>query len=68
VETRMRDENGATLKAFCWMDFVHFDLRTNKVAAHSAAYMEIFARVHQPLTEGNFDERRRSFTERAAVR
>ncbi len=68
VEMRMRDETGTTLKAFCWMDFVHFDLRTNKVATHSAVYMDLFARVHQPLVEGNFGERRKAFTERAVGR
>jgi len=68
VEMRMSDEAGTTLKAFCWMDFVHFDLRTNKVAAHSAAYMELFARLHQRVVEVGFEQRRLAFTERAAVR
>lgn len=68
VEMRMLNEAGTTLKAFCWMDFVHFDLRTNSVAAHSEVYMELFARVHQPLSEENFSARRKVFTERLSVR
>lgn len=65
VEMRMWDETGTTLKSFCWMDFVHFDLRSNKVAAHSAAYLELFTRVLQPVDEKTFDERRKTFTARA---
>ncbi|MBK7945454.1 MAG: hypothetical protein IPJ85_09165 [Flavobacteriales bacterium] len=45
------------LKAFCCMGFVQFDLRTNGVREHSAEYMELFARVHQPSDEKGFEER-----------
>ena len=51
VEMRMWDSGHRALKAFCWMGFVHFDLRTNSVKEHSAEYMELFKRVHQPVAE-----------------
>jgi acyl-CoA thioesterase FadM len=57
VEMRMWDEGRRALKAFCWMGFVHFDLRSNSVKEHSADYTALFARVHQPVPEKSFEER-----------
>lgn len=57
VEMRMWDAAKKTLKSFCWMSFVHFDLRQNKVATHSDPYMALFARVHTAVPEPGFDER-----------
>lgn len=57
VEMRMWDAKKTTLKSFCWMGFVHFDLKQNTVATHDEAYMALFQRVHTPVTEANFEER-----------
>ena len=57
VEMRMWDAVRKALKSFCWMGFVHFDLRTGKVAAHSDAYVELFQRVHAPVLAESFDAR-----------
>ncbi|MEO8067604.1 MAG: acyl-CoA thioesterase [Flavobacteriales bacterium] len=68
VEMRMWDEAGITLKSFCWMEFVHYDLRANKVAAHSETYMELFSRLNQPIGEGRFEDRRKMFAEHVVTR
>ncbi|MBL7957607.1 MAG: acyl-CoA thioesterase [Flavobacteriales bacterium] len=57
VEMRMWDEGRNALKSFCWMGFVHFDLRTGKVASHNEGYVELFQRVHAPVSEESFDAR-----------
>ncbi len=57
VEMRMWDAAKKVLKSVCWMEFVHFDLRQNKVNAHDATYMALFERVHQPVPEAVFMER-----------
>lgn len=59
VEMRMWDETKTTLKSFCWMGFVHFDLRTNKVCEHSAEYLALFEQVVAPVEETSFDARRK---------
>ena len=57
VEMRMWDEGKKVLKSFCWMGFVHFDLRKNGVAEHGPAYLELFKRVHLPVAETSFEQR-----------
>lgn len=57
VELRMWDERKTVLKSFCWMGFVHFDLRQNKVAAHTPEHLALFARIHAPVAEEGFDAR-----------
>lgn len=57
VEMRMWDEARTAVKAFCWMGFVHFDLRTGKPATHSPDYMALFERVQAPVAERSFEER-----------
>lgn len=57
VEMRMWDGQRKALKSFCWMGFVHFDLRQNAVREHSQEYVELFNRVHTPVAERSFDER-----------
>lgn len=57
VEMRMWDEVKTTLKSVCWMSFVHFDLRTNHVRAHSAEFMALFAEAVAPIEEVGFDAR-----------
>lgn len=57
VEMTMWDSARKVLKALCWMSFVHFDLRQNKVAEHPAEYTALFERVHKPIEERSFEER-----------
>ncbi len=57
AEMRMWDEARKARKSFCWMSFIHFDLRTGKVATHSDDYVALFQRVHAAVTEGSFDAR-----------
>jgi acyl-CoA thioester hydrolase len=64
VELRMWDEVKTTLKSFCWMGFVHFDLRTNKVREHSTEYLALFENVVSPVEETTFDARLRTLSGR----
>ncbi len=64
VEMRMWDELKETLKSFCWMGFVHFDIRTNKVQEHSAEYLSLFEKVVSPVEETTFDARLRTLSGR----
>ena len=64
VEMRMWDELKETLKSFCWMGFVHFDLGTNKVREHSAEYLSLFEQVVSPVEETTFDARLRTLSGR----
>lgn len=57
VEMRMWDREKKALKSFCWMTFVHFDLKQNKVATHSPEYIALFERVHAAVPETSFEER-----------
>jgi len=57
VEMRMWDLEKKALKSFCWMNFVHFDLKQNKVATHSPEYTALFERVHAAVPETSFEER-----------
>ncbi|MCB9184265.1 MAG: acyl-CoA thioesterase [Flavobacteriales bacterium] len=57
VEMRMWDAQKSTLKSLCWMSFVHFDLRTNKVREHDDNYIALFKQVHRPVTETSFEQR-----------
>ncbi|MEO8589666.1 MAG: acyl-CoA thioesterase [Flavobacteriales bacterium] len=57
VEMRMWDAAKTTLKSFCWMGFVHFDLKQNKVATHTPEYIALFERVHADVPETSFEER-----------
>ena len=57
VEMRMWDVEKKVLKSLCWMSFVHFDLKQNKVATHSAEYMSLFERVHAAVPEASFEDR-----------
>ncbi len=64
VEMRMWDETKTTLKSFCWMGFVHFNIRTNKVEEHSAEYLSLFEKVVSPVEEITFDARLKSLSSR----
>jgi len=64
VELRMWNEARTELKAFCWMAFVHYDLRTSKAAVHSEQYMELFRTLHLPVEEGDFTARSKALSGR----
>lgn len=68
VEMRMWDETKTTLKSFCWMGFVHFNIRTNKVQEHSAEYTALFENVVSPIEETSFDARLRTLSGRMESR
>jgi len=57
VEMRMWDTAKSALKSFCWMSFVHFDLRKGGSLEHGAEYMELFSKVLRPVAERVFEER-----------
>ncbi len=57
VEMQMWDKERKVLKSLCWMSFVHFDLKVNKVAEHSAEYMQLFEKVVLPVDQKEFGER-----------
>ena len=57
VEMQMWDKDRKVLRSLCWMSFVHFDLKANKVAEHSEEYMQLFEKVVLPVEEKDFGER-----------
>ncbi|UOB17639.1 acyl-CoA thioesterase [Abyssalbus ytuae] len=57
VEARMWDSSKSALKSFCWMCFVHFNLKTNTVEQHSARFIELFKNILNPVEENSFNER-----------
>jgi acyl-CoA thioester hydrolase len=57
VEMRMWDAARTVLKSFCWMGFVHFDLRKGGSLEYGPEYRELFTKVHRPVAERGFDER-----------
>lgn len=61
VEARMWDRDKTTLKSLAWLNFVHFNLRTNKVQKHSEEFLELFREVLHPVKSITFEERQRNF-------
>lgn len=57
VEMRMLSEDKKTLKAFCWVNFVHFKMATGKSELHSEELLGLFGLVHEPIEANSFDER-----------
>lgn len=57
VEMKMLNEDETELKALLWTKFIHFNIKTQKIASHSADLMELFENVVAPLQENTFDER-----------
>ncbi len=57
VEMKMWNEDETELKALLWTKFIHFNIKTQKIANHSADLMELFEKVVAPLPENTFDER-----------
>ena len=57
VEMRMLSEDKQQLKAFSWVNFVHFKMETGKSELHSDELMGMFGLVHDPVQAQTFDER-----------
>ncbi len=57
VELRMLDAEQTHVKAFLWINFVHFRLATGKSELHADYLMELFGQVHSPIAEADFDAR-----------
>ncbi|MBK8501100.1 MAG: acyl-CoA thioesterase [Saprospiraceae bacterium] len=57
VEARMLDLENSAIKAFCWMNFAHFNLIQSKAMNHSEEFMQFFSKIHSPLECGVFEER-----------
>ena len=61
IEARMWNHDKTTLKSFCWINFVHFNLKTNMVENHSNDFMQLFKTVHKPIDEALFTEREKHY-------
>lgn len=57
VEMRMLDRDKTHLKAFLWMNFVHFNLKTGRSEPHAKAFSDLFSQVEAPVEAINFDAR-----------
>ncbi len=57
VEMRMLSEDKKQLKAFTWVNFVHFKMATGKSELHSDELMGMFGLVHDPVGVTSFDDR-----------
>ncbi|MBC9796328.1 acyl-CoA thioesterase [Sinomicrobium weinanense] len=61
VEARMWDRDKNILKSLAWLNFVHFNLRTNKVQKHPEEFLELFREILLPVKNTTFEERHKSF-------
>src|SRR5690606_3097994 len=61
IEGLMWNSDKTILKSFCWMGFIHFNLKTNQVQSHSEKFMNLFNEVNNPLSEISFNERELRF-------
>ena len=57
VEARMLNPENSEIKAFCWMNFVHFNLLQSRSSVHSEAFMQFFRLIHSPVSHNIFEER-----------
>jgi YbgC/YbaW family acyl-CoA thioester hydrolase len=57
VELRMLETEQTHVKAFLWINFVHFRLSTGKSEIHAENLMHLFDQVHAPINEVDFDKR-----------
>ena len=61
VEARMWDISKNKIKSFCWMNFVHFNLKKNYVEQHSDEWMQLFKNILEPVNESSFSEREKYY-------
>lgn len=57
VELRMLDIDQTHVKAFMWVNFIHFQVKTGKSQPHGDHLMHLFGQVCQPIEHDNFDAR-----------
>lgn len=68
VEVRMWNKDKTQLKAFLWVRFVHVNLRSQKVSAHSDELMDLFGEVVLPIEQASFDTRNKYWRQNAIQR
>ncbi|MGS2739406.1 acyl-CoA thioesterase [Sinomicrobium sp. M5D2P17] len=61
VEARMWNKDKTVLKSLAWVNFVHFNLQTNRVQKHAEEFLELFREVMLPVKNTTFEERHLSF-------
>ena len=61
IEALMWNSDKTILKSFCWMGFIHFNLKTNQVQTHSDDFMNLFNNIVEPVSEISFTERELRF-------
>lgn len=57
VEARMFDHQKQHLKAFCWMGFIHINLKTMRSHEHNESLMHLFENAYLPIEHQHFTER-----------
>lgn len=57
VEVRMWNSDKTDLKAFAWLSFVHYNLRTGHAEKHGETFLELFRAIVLPLKNTTFEER-----------
>jgi thioesterase III len=57
VEMRMYNESKTELKSVYWVNFVHFDLKSQRPTAHSQQLMQLFETVITSVNTYDFEER-----------
>ena len=57
AEMRMYNEDKTQLKSVIWCGFVHYNLLSQKREIHSKDKMELFEKIHNPLSSLTFEER-----------
>lgn len=62
VELRMYNESRTELKSVIWSKFVHIDMKTHRSMQHASKYMQLFEKVHLPVSETTFEDRIKAIT------
>jgi len=68
VELRMWDEAQSRLKSMLWMNFVHYNLKTQRPENHSARLSKLFGDVVLPVEQTIFEDRRNYLIKQRNVR
>ncbi len=67
VEMRMYDEHKTALQAVLWTTFVHVHLLQNRTEKHAEELMSLFAAIHAPIQEENFEARLLIFRKQPSI-
>ncbi len=57
AEAIMYDKNKKHIKSVMWAKFFHFDLASQKGITHSDEFMDLFAKMHDPVIAEKIDQR-----------